>query len=147
MIKVIRKGFSYFEVLLVVAMVAIATTASIPITRSFIINSELNVAVETSIQCLRRARMSARNSMKDSSWGVNFSEGIITIYSGESYDSRNSDNDEIYLISSAIVVTGDTDINFQKFTGDTSTGYTIVLDTSLTDETILNINSKGIIDY
>ncbi len=120
-----RKGFSLFEVMMVVGIIGIATTMSIPMLHQYQIRSDLETASSTITQAVGRARTRAQSGEKDSDWG--FYVPKETVYKGDSYDTRDPSFDESYPIPPSITVAGITDVSFAKITGLPSTTGEIIL--------------------
>ncbi|MCX6714011.1 MAG: hypothetical protein NTV48_02810, partial [Candidatus Vogelbacteria bacterium] len=89
-------GFSLIEVLLVVSSIAILAGISIPIYQSFQTRNDLDIAVTTIAQSMRRAQVLAQASAGDISYGVRVQTGSITIFKGINYSGRDINFDELF---------------------------------------------------
>ncbi|MFH1536801.1 MAG: prepilin-type N-terminal cleavage/methylation domain-containing protein, partial [Patescibacteria group bacterium] len=68
-----NKGVSLVELLLVVALIAIIASLSVPFYRSFQIEEQLDTASKDILQVLREAQNKSITAQEDSVWGVHFS--------------------------------------------------------------------------
>ena len=141
------RGFTMAEVALSLSILIIIFGMTMPLYRTFMVRNDVDIAVSTFVQNLRRAQTLSQITDGDSEWGVHIATGSILIYRGANYASRNQAFDEDTSIASSIVITGLNDVNFAKETGmPQSTGTTTF--TSITNEIRnVTINQKGMVDY
>jgi len=135
------------EVILVIAVVALAAGLSIPIYQSFQIKNELDIAAETTVKTLRRSQMQAVATDGDANWGIKIQTGNIVFFRGTSYAARDTAYDENIEISSNITPGGLSEIVFTKMSGESNATGAITLTSSLGDSRSITINSKGKIEY
>jgi len=141
-----QKGFSLIEILIALAIVAIFSTISISSYQSLNARNNLNIAVIDVVEFIRNAKVMAEDGKYDSNIGVHFAEGSVIIFSGDSYSSRNTLNDQILNLPRGVNISGVSDIIFTKITGKTSnTGDLIVA--NISGNKTLTINSYGTIMY
>ncbi len=142
-----KAGFSLIELLLSVAIIAMIGAMGAPLYQAFQNRNDLYIAALLSTQNLRRAQVLSQASEGDSDWGVHLETGLITLFKGSDYDSRDTDYDERSNIGQSVSITGDTEIIFSKHFGTLNSNKNIVLN-SLNNETkTLQINQKGMIEY
>ncbi|MBL1434247.1 type II secretion system protein [Candidatus Wolfebacteria bacterium] len=142
-----NKGFTFIEIILVIALIGITAGISVPVYQSFQTRNDLEVSSTTIVQTLRRAQLLSQAMDGDTSWGVNVAIGNITLFKGESFSSRNIEFDEIFSMPTSISVSGLSEIVFEKFTGEAQNIGTTTL-TSINNETrSINITSKGTVSY
>jgi prepilin-type N-terminal cleavage/methylation domain-containing protein len=142
-----NRGFTLFEILLVVALISITAGISIPVYQSFQTRNDLEISGITIAQTLRRAQILSQAVDGDTSWGVNVAVGNITLFKGESFSLRDAGFDEVFSMPTSISVSGLEEIVFEKFTGEPQNTGTTTL-TSINNETrSININSKGTVSY
>lgn len=135
------------EILLAIAVIAIIAGIMTPIFLSSQVRNDIDVATLSLVRSIRRAEQLSRNGEGDSAWGVNLSSGEILIFKGPSYIGRDSSFDESFSIPNNISFSGTSSVVFNKFSGLPSASGTINL-TSINNETrVININSKGSVDY
>ncbi len=135
------------EIALSVSILGMIFGMTIPMYRIFSVRNDLDIAVSTLVQDYRRAQMLSMIADGDSMWGVHVATGSILIYKGSSYVTRDESLDENTEIPTSIVVSGLTNVTFNKQTGlPQSTGTTTF--TSITNEARnVTINQKGMVDY
>lgn len=142
-----RKGFTILEILLVVAIIAIVAGIGIPFYYSFVTRNNLDLAEENVYEAYTRAHVKAQAGDRDTSWGLYVTDGSATVFSGNSFATRNGAYDEQFSFSENIVASGLTEVVFSKLEGEAgSTGQTVLTDTSGNIRTI-NVNAKGTISF
>jgi type II secretory pathway pseudopilin PulG len=139
-------GFTLIEIMLVVALIVAIGGISAPVYQSFQVKKNLDVATNGIAQILRRAQALSQSGAGDASWGVNISSGVVTLFKGADYSSRDVAFDETFEISSNIVPSGISEIVFSKLLGEPQTTGNIIL-TNDNDTQTITINSKGAIEY
>lgn len=116
-----RSGFALLEVVLVVGIIGIIGSMSVPLYRDYQIRNDLNLATEQVTQGVARARLLSQSAQDDSGWGFYIPSG--TLYKGDSYAERDQGYDESYPMPSTIMVTGLTEVSYSKVGGiPSSTG-------------------------
>lgn len=140
-----RRGFTLVEVLLVLGLVSIVGGISVPLYREFQIRNDLNLAMEQTVQGLRRAQILSQAAQNDDEWGFYVPAG--TLYKGRSYETRNVAYDEVYPMPSNIGTTGLTEVSYTKTTGRANGTGTITLHAT-NDETrsiVVEVISEGVV--
>lgn len=141
------RGFTLLEMALSISILGIIFGMVGPLYNTFMVRNDLDVTVGTMVQSMRRAGTLARALDGDSVWGVHVATGSILIFKGTSFAGRDITADENTEIPNNIVVTGLTDVVFNKKTGLPQTFGTTTF-TSVTNETRnVTINEKGMVDY
>lgn len=140
-------GATLMELAMTIALLAIIAGVSIPVVRQFQVKNDLDIAVQTVVQSLRRAQTLAVAQEAGASWGLSVQTGTITVFSGDSYASRNTTKDEVTETSPAIIPSGDTEIVFAQFTGDLASNKSMTLTSSTNEIRTITINTKGTITY
>lgn len=142
-----KNGFTLLEVLLSIVLIGILVGVSVPAYYTLFYKNDLDVAKNQVAQSLGRAAFLALSSDGDNNWGVQIQTGVITIFQGASYSSRNTDYDETYSIASSITPSGLTEIVFNKMTGLPQSTGDIILTSTNGDTKTITINSKGTVNY
>lgn len=142
-------GFTLLEVLLSVALLGLIAALSAPMYLSFQNRNDLDIAVSTSAQSLRRAQMLAQASTDDDAWGVKLESPNLIIFRGTSFAARDTNFDEVYPLSSTLVFSGVTEIVFTKFSGlPTAPSVGTIILTNINNETRnIVINDQGMFEY
>ncbi len=142
--KLRTAGFTLVEILLVVAIISLSSSVSFAVGRSYLLRARHLAAVQVIESQLVSARVFSTANRAGSSWGVRSANSSVTLFSGESYDTRNVQLDYVTQLPSLVTVTGN-DIVFQKDTGFVSGGgvYTI---SSEYETTVVQVNTLGVVE-
>lgn len=147
MFKGYHKGFTLFEVLLSITIIALVAGISVPVYQSFQVRNDLNIAASTVVQTLRRAQVLSQAVDGDMSWGVYSGNGAITLFKGGSYITRDSNFDESFAVPTNITPSGLQEIIFTKFTGFPQTTGNIIFTSSANETKTISINKKGTVSW
>lgn len=139
------KAFTLVEVLLSIALVSLIAGFSVPVFNSFLYRSEVENATTLSVTSLRSALTMARSQKNDSNWGVYFNLNSLTIYSGNTFLTRDTSLDQIYSFD-GVSFSGTNEVNFVKRTGLPTTTATITI-SGVSNSLNINVSSIGEIDY
>ncbi|OGY44746.1 MAG: hypothetical protein A3B89_01420 [Candidatus Buchananbacteria bacterium RIFCSPHIGHO2_02_FULL_40_13] len=139
-------GFTLLEMLLSIAVIAIIAGIGVPVYQSFQVRNDLDLAVNTVAQSLRRAQLLSQAVEGDMTWGVYVGNNKITIFKGASYFSRDIGFDEVFDLAKTITPSGNQEIIFNKFTGWPQSSGTLIL-TTINDSKTITINAKGLVSY
>jgi len=140
------KGFTLLEVLLVIAILAIVTSVSIPSYGKFINMNSINTQVNELRKNIRLAQQQAEAGKYNSNHGVHFTTSSYTLYTGENYSSRNQNKDKTYPLNKRMEITKYFDLNFYRDTGKPSATGTIILKNKINKKsTGIKINEHGLV--
>jgi len=137
------KGFTLLEVLLVMGLMLVLFTLSVPVMLPAQRRVELYVNRQITMNMYRRAQILAQNGVDDSQWGIRLESNRIILFSGNSYAGRTASRDEITTYPISITATGPSDVVFSKLYGLPSTNGTVTLSSTINQTAIININAKG----
>lgn len=140
-----QKGFTLIEIILVIAIISILSVSVFTASSRFLITNHLDNSVNNLISSLRTAQINAMNTKGDGNWGVKIENKTITLFFGESYSSRNSVYDETFKIPASVSV-ADTEVVFEKVTGDVSSQININLSDNTGSTAQVSINQEGIVN-
>ena len=138
------RGFTLLELLVVLALGVILTTASYLLSVTAIRSHEFQRTRETVNQELWRARTDTIANTQDSSWGIRLSANTLTRYRGNSYASRQVADDVIYTFGSQIVFSGASEVTFLRPEGTVASTQTIFFTDSMRSATTI-ISPSGAI--
>tara|TARA_B100000745_G_scaffold155105_2_gene101625 strand:+ start:16815 stop:17669 length:855 start_codon:yes stop_codon:yes gene_type:complete len=139
-----KKGFTLFEILLVVAIIGImAALVPVAYVRLFT-DTSVDTAIKTYKTTVRRAQTLALSGEGGDGWGVYITTGSATIFKGGSYAGRDTSFDEVYETSGSVVVSGIQEVTFEKITGSASGTGATIFSPSIGDPQSVTINSKGV---
>jgi len=146
-----QKGFSFVEILVVVAIFAILSVISAVAFQNFNRAASLKVVTEEVLGALVDARNSTLASDGDTVFGIHLDETEIVRFAGSPYSSSDPNN-VTYAFVGGVTATGtlvesNTDITFQRLTGQPSaTGTIVILDNTDTASSTIMIHASGLIE-
>jgi len=143
----IRGGFTFMEVLIVIALLVGMTGLAIPFYQSFQVGSQLDNTTQELSQTLRRAQAKAMAVESLSAFGVHFESESFTVFEGTSYIPGDPIN-EVIPFTSAITITPamGSEVVFSSLYGETTHAGTITIIASNGASRILTINDLGVVD-
>lgn len=142
-----RPGLTLIEVLLSLAVIAIIAGIGIPVYQSVQVRNDLDIALVTMAQTLRRAQVLSQGMDGDTHWGVKIETGSITLFRGVSYEARETSFDEVFSMPESITPSGLSEVVLEKLTGFPQSTGTLTLTSSLQESKTLTLNEKGTISY
>ncbi len=146
-LKINQHGFTLLELLLTAVVISLIGGIGAPVLYTFQNHNNLDIAVVTYAQNLRRAQLLAQGMDGDSSWGVKVQAGSITVFKGSTYASRDTTYDELTSMPNNITRTGTDEVTFSRLTGLPATTANLTL-TSVNNETrTITVNAKGMVSY
>ena len=89
------RAFSLVELVVVMAIVAMALMAAWPAMSRFQIDAQINESLAALSMDLRLAASDSRSAWQDDVYGLKFFEDYYTVYRGESYVTRKSEFDRL----------------------------------------------------
>lgn len=147
-VKKNKKGFTLVEMILAIAMLFILFGIASPFYQKYQSKNDLDLAVISVAQNLRRAQTLAQGMDANSNWGLYLQGGSMTVFRGTSYATRDSSFDELISMPDVVVPSSLTEVVFTKFTGlPASVGIITLTNTSINEIKNITINSKGMVDY
>jgi len=142
-----KSGFTLVEIMLVIALMVLISSISVPVYQSFQVKNDLEASSNELVQSLRRAQILAQANEGDSTWGVSVQPGGLVVFKGLNYSGRDTDYDEVFEMATSITPSGITEVVFDKLSGLPKTSGDMILTTSNGDIKTISINSRGIIEY
>lgn len=137
------KGFTLIETIVVLAIIMTIGSSVAFATSAFLAGNSLKNTTGQLVSVLRTAELNAMSGKQDSKWGVNLSSTSITLYSGNSYQTRNAAFDVVYEIPQTVSV-ATSDIVFEKVTGDTNSASIQI--SSGIDSITISVNEAGTVN-
>lgn len=142
------KGFTLIELILSIVIIVMILSATAPMFQSLQNKNDLEVAVNETVQTMRRAQSLSRAVEGDSRWGVNIRTGYITLFRGNGFSSRDATYDEDYQIPTNITVGPLHEVVFEKVSGEAITPGNITLTSPpINEQRTISINVKGTLNY
>lgn len=142
-----HKGVTLMEVLIVIAIFSILTSAIFLGYINFTSRNNLQIATLSLVEALRFAQTNAQATTDDSKWGVLATSSQIIIFKGSSYINRNPSFDQTLNWPREIAPSGLIEIIFEKMTGETFNIGTTTLTNNNSEIKNVYINTKGVINY
>ncbi|MEI8229599.1 MAG: hypothetical protein WCG83_00490 [Candidatus Peregrinibacteria bacterium] len=137
-----RSGFTAVETLLTIGIIAVTSGIIAPLYRSYVVRSDLGIAVEQTMQALSRSQILSRSGLENATWGFAVAEGVL--FSGDGYPVRDVEFDESYPLPKSIRVSGLTEVTFQRVTGiPNQTGDIIFTSNWSLEQRILTVSADG----
>lgn len=143
--KKMKAGFSVIELVIVVTIFILFAGISQITFFDFQRKSNLEISANNVVEALRYAKSNAQQVQNDTKWGVKINGSNVIVFSGNSYDARNTAFDKEITLN-GILTSGLSEIIFQKVTGETINTGTITLTLGSQTKNIV-INEKGTITY
>ena len=140
-------GFTLLEILLVACLFAAVVGLTAPLAWKFVMKNDLDTAAETIAKSLRRAQALSALGASDSSWGAYLESQKVTLFAGESFEARNSSQDERLDLPTAIAITGPQQIIFKKISGRPESEAVITLSNQSGQGRTITVNPAGTIGY
>ena len=137
------KGFSIFEIILVISLLALLAALTVPVGVRFYQFSILDDATETALTLLRRAQKQAIAEKNNSAFGVRFLPVSMDLFEGATYATRIVSQDEVFNLPGGVTVSGLPEVDFAVITGITTNVGSVVFSSGGRSKTI-TINSKGL---
>lgn len=142
-----KRGFTLLEMVLVMAVMGVVAAGVVPAYRGLQIRNDMDIAVFSTVQSLRRAQVLAQAVDSDSQWGVKIVSPNIALFKGSTYFGRDTAYDELFDLPSDVSVSGVTEVVFNKVFGDTANSGSINFSSTNSDSATVTVNSKGAVDY
>lgn len=144
------KGFTLIEALIVMAVLVVLVGISSINLVSFGRGTNLDNGKTIISQALKLARSNSMANLSDVRWGVHLESNKIVIFSGNTYNSPDSQNQIKPLPNNATlswnITGGGQDILFDKNKSTTAIFGSLTLSSPTNQNATINLNSEGMID-
>jgi type II secretory pathway pseudopilin PulG len=141
-------GITLLETVLSIAILGLLGLGIMGAIVQFQTRTDLDAATLTGVDGLRRARSLSRAVLNDSSWGVKFATGTITIFKGASFAARDASFDEELDINPDISILNSDEFVFARFGATTTASATTTLfHAGVGASNTISVTSGGVINY
>lgn len=144
------RGFTMIEMLVVIVILSILTSAVLPSLLNFRRSSLLNTETQEVITLINRARLLSVSSKNDGQFGVHFEPSRLVLFQGATYTEGVATNEEHNFDSaisgSTTINGGGTEVLFAKVTGSASQfATTTLLFTGTTASSTVIVLKSGVV--
>ncbi|MCA9363810.1 type II secretion system protein [Candidatus Kaiserbacteria bacterium] len=148
----VTAGYTFVEILVVLAVIAILAAVTVTAFQNFYGASALKTNSQEVYMALTDARLNTLGSAGDTVYGVHLTDTGFVLFVGDTYDALDPDN-QTYEYTFGITAVGtlptvNADVVFSRLTGMPSVAGTIILRNRAQTETrTLTIYDSGLIEY
>ena len=144
-LKTSGRGFTIFEILIGMGILAVIFAIGLPISWNFYINYQFDSEVDTFVSVLEQARNSAMVNRNESPHGVYADANQFVIFQGVNYTGRDVSQDKIFPRSGNVNLNGPSEIVFSALSGQvSSTTYSF---SRAQRSSNVYVNSEGAISF
>lgn len=136
------RGITYVEILVIVGIIAILSSAATPFFSNFILKNNTGTATAMAVNVLRKAQLYSMNQKNGSVWGVCVTGGNIRLFTGTCTAPVIREDT---TIPPWVTVIGLSSVTFSKLRGEPSSALDITVSSSLKSNTIA-LNPTGGLD-
>lgn len=134
-------GFSFIELILVIAIISIVAASSVPFLSNTINRSSVQTTRERLLSSLTKAQVYSKQGKLDAVWGVCLSGGAIRLYRGSCNSPAYTED---FQLPSSVTVSGLTDITFDQLRGEPASAASITVSSGIKSY-IVSVNQAGLI--
>jgi type II secretory pathway pseudopilin PulG len=146
------KGITILEIIVVVGILLMLTTASVSNLSAYRNRQVLNGESSQILSILNKARSQTLASKSQTSYGVRIESDRVTLYTGPTFASVPAEYEE-YVLNHSVSITnislngGSTDVLFERLTGETSAygTFQITLLAEALQNHIIEISQTGFV--
>ena len=146
------KGFTAGELIVSLAIMFVVAGIVMSAFINFRKTQSLSIDTETVIEVLRQARNQTLSSKNSTVYGVHLTAPKITLFTGATYSSGASTNQDYNLSSTDTILTislngGGSDVIFQRLSGVTAQNGTVIVSSpGLSQTKTITIYKTGLIE-
>ena len=144
-LKTSGRGFTIFEILIGMGILAVIFAIGLPISWNFYTNYQFDSEVGVFVSVLEQARNSAMVNRNESPHGVYAAPNQFVIFQGPSYAGRDIFQDRIFTRDGNININGPAELVFASLSGQTAS-TTYVFSRGQRSANVY-INSEGTISF
>lgn len=141
-----KNGFTLIELIVVICILILMLAIFWPIGMNFYMQETLNKTQQQVVWILKQARANAVNQKNNAAFGVQLVTGSAIMFQGNSFETRQQEQDVIYTLATSVNVSGAQTIVFAPNTGFVSASLTIKLSIPAASKEI-SVNPLGVLEY
>ncbi|PIZ99800.1 MAG: hypothetical protein COX77_00405 [Candidatus Komeilibacteria bacterium CG_4_10_14_0_2_um_filter_37_10] len=147
--KILRAGFTYTELLIVMGIFIATMAIALPFLSQFLAINKSDTSLTDVCQNLKRTQFKAMAGLRGTKWGAYFSGNNYITFSGNSYGERQSNEDENYSLPNGYLFTNDlnNEIVFDRLTGKPNKGGVVSLQINGYERRDCIITVNGLISF
>lgn len=138
-----NKGFTFIELLIIIAIAMIASVSVSTFAVSFIHESVVRDAQEGLVGTLREAQSLAMSGKENSSWGVKYNSDSFILFCGNSFSGRDPVFDRPMAINSNVEVSGFDEAIFDSPSGRPEEALPEITISRGSAQKVFSLNSEG----
>lgn len=138
-----RAGFTFIELVIVIAIVAIMALAALPFIGRFQQSQTLQSLSEDIAHALSRAQVRAMTGDGAMRWGLRILSGSYVLYAGTSYAAHVAAHDEIHTVALPAVFAGQREYTFDGVNGKPTRSGSLILTDSSGNSATITVNAQG----
>lgn len=150
--KKLSRGFTVFEILIVLTIIATLSSIIVTSFSQFRNTKILDTGVENTVSILAKARGNTLSSKNSFQYGVHLEATQVVLFRGGTYTVGDSNN-EVSLLDSSLEIStialtgGGSNVIFDRLTGKTSQGGTIIIrvKSDVSKTKTITINGTGLV--
>ncbi len=140
-------GFTFIEVLIVIALLGVIAGFAIPFYQSFQVASNLDNTAQQLVSTLRLAQARAMASESLSDFGVHFESQQYVLFKGNSYNPADPFNESYNIAGTLTISSGvGSEVVFTAVNGNTTNTGSVQISTSGGKLRTITINEMGMVD-
>jgi Tfp pilus assembly protein FimT len=126
------RGITLIEIVLSLAILGTIALFSVAIFSTYLLNKAIDTSTEAVFSAFSRAYLDTIGSRNDQQYGVHIDGGEVVVFTGTTYDPFSVDNvvyplaREVEIVSVSLV-SGGSDVVYQRITGNTVNSGTFIL--------------------
>lgn len=140
-----ERGVTIIETSIVITILALLLSIVIPISLDFYLTYQLDSEVQILNSVLRQARNLAMVNHNESRHGVYVGSNEFVLFQGINYASRDQSQDQDFPRTTALAVTGPTEIVFEALSGRVASSTFTLSNAQRTK--FIYVNEEGRIQY
>lgn len=143
------RGFTLLELIIVISITVIITSAIMPIYSGFLVRNQVKTNIWRMMDGINRARFNALTGRDNESWGVHFETNEYVLFKGTTYVAVDPTNEiftlpSILRLSSINLNGAGNEIIFEKITADTiGYGAVTIEDLKSYETNTISVNEVG----